>query len=125
MELTYEGLGIYPIWKIYTFFFPNLDASASMLRPKLSMNFPHSIIFTVKMGSGLYLFSAKRLKVSKLDPEVIGLICKIYTCLHCCPKVYCNTTYCPCRDFGKILKLHFELSGTQDMMKTFSFADPF
>ena len=27
------------------------------------------------------------------------------------PQVYCTTTSCPCRDFIKILKVHFELSG--------------
>ena len=61
MELTDEGLGIYPIWTKYMFFLPTLDVSDLILRPKQSMNFLHSIIFTVKMGSGFSLFSATML----------------------------------------------------------------
>ena len=38
-------------------------------------------------------------------------------CFHCYPKVYCTTKYCACRGFGKILKVHFELRDTQDMVK--------
>ena len=34
MELTDEGLGIYPIWKYIYAFLPTLDGSASILRPK-------------------------------------------------------------------------------------------
>ena len=40
-SLTDEGLGIYPIWKIQIFFLPTLDGSASILRPKYSMDFLH------------------------------------------------------------------------------------
>ena len=40
--------------------------------------------------------------------------------VRCFPRytqVYCTTKSCPCRDFGNILKVHFELCGTQDMVK--------
>ena len=33
-ELTDEGLGIYPLWKKYTFFLPTLDGSVLILRPR-------------------------------------------------------------------------------------------
>ena len=39
--------------------------------------FPHSVIFTVRMGSGLYLFGARRLAVSKTYAAVIRSIRKI------------------------------------------------
>ena len=62
---------------LYIFFFPFLDGSASMLRPKLSMNFLYSVLFTVKMGSIFPLFSATSLAVSKTHPAVIGSSRKI------------------------------------------------
>ena len=40
------------------------------------MNYLHLIIFTVKMGLESPLFSATRLKVSKIDPVVIGSSCR-------------------------------------------------
>ena len=41
------------------------------------------------------------------------------------PQVYCTTTFYPCRDFGKILKLHIKLLGTHNMVKTSSFVSPY
>ena len=60
-EITDEGIGIYPIWKKYTFFFPTLDGLASILNTKISMNFLHLIILLVKSGSGFYLFSETKM----------------------------------------------------------------
>ena len=67
-----------PDTEIYMFFLTNLDGSASILRPKQSMHFLHSIIFTVKMGSRFSFFDATRLAVSKTDPSVIVLSRNIY-----------------------------------------------
>ena len=53
------------------FFLPTLDWSATILWLKSSMNFLHSVIFNVKMGSGFSLFSATSLIVSKIDPAMI------------------------------------------------------
>ena len=72
MYLIDEGLGIYPIWTKYTFFFITLDRSASILRPRSSMNFLHSILLTAKMGSVFSLFSATSLEVSQTGPGLTG-----------------------------------------------------
>ena len=66
----------------YIFFFTTLDGSASILGPKKSMTFLHSVLFTVKMGSEFSLFGAARLAVSKIDPAVKGSIRKRYDMLH-------------------------------------------
>ena len=50
-SFTNEGLGIYPIWTKYILFLLTLDGSASILRPKESINFLHSVLFTVKTVS--------------------------------------------------------------------------
>ena len=83
------------------------------------MNFLHSFLLTVKMGSGFPLFSSTRLVVSKKDPTVIVASRKYLRCFPRYPPVYCTTTTCPCREFGKILQVHFKLRDTQDMMKVF------
>ena len=44
-------LCIYPIWTKMTFFLITLDGQASILRPKQPMNFLHSVLYTIKMGS--------------------------------------------------------------------------
>ena len=41
------------------------------------------------------------------------------------PQVYYTTTSHPCRDYGKILKVHFELCGTQDMVEKILFVATF
>ena len=74
---TDEGLGIYSIWTKYISFLPTLGGSASIFQPKISMNFLHSVLFNTKMGSEFFLFSATRLKMSKIDPSVILSSCKI------------------------------------------------
>ena len=79
---TDEGLVIYPIWTKYTFFFPTLYGSASILRPKQSINFLHSVIFNVKMGSECSLFSSTSLVVRKTDSVVILSSRKISEMLH-------------------------------------------
>ena len=79
-SLTYKGLGIYPKWTIYMLCLTTLDWSASILWSKQLMNFLHSVLFTVAMGSGFSLLSAAILTVSKIDPAVIGpshKICEI------------------------------------------------
>ena len=43
-----EVLGIYPIWKIYILFLPSLDGSASIIRPKKSMNFSIKLFSLLK-----------------------------------------------------------------------------
>ena len=63
-------------------FLPTLDGSASILRPKYSMDFLHSILLTVKMGSKFPLFSSIRLVVSKSEPAVIVPIRKRSEMLH-------------------------------------------
>ena len=78
-SFIYEGLGIYPIWTKYIFFFTTLDGSAPILRPKQLMTFLHSVFFTTKMGSEFSLFSATSLTVSKIDPPLIGSSRKICT----------------------------------------------
>ena len=77
MEITDEGLCIYQIWTKYTLFLPTLGGSSSILRQKISMNFLHIIILTVKMGSGFPFLNATRLEVSEIDPVVIVSSCKI------------------------------------------------
>ena len=56
-----EVFGIDPIWEKYTFFLPTLYGSASKIIPKQLINFLHSVIFTIKMGSWFSLFSVTRL----------------------------------------------------------------
>ena len=51
-----EDLVIYPIQTKYTFSLTTLDGSVSILIPKQSMNFLHSIILTFKMVSWFSLF---------------------------------------------------------------------
>ena len=65
--------------------------------------------------------------MSKIDPAVIGSdkSVKDVICFPCYPQVYCATTSCPCRDFGKIMKVNFKLCGTHNKVKTFSFAAPY
>ena len=69
---TNELIGKYPILGKWTFFFPILDGLASILRPKYTMNFLHSIIFTIKIDLEFSLFSATSSPVSKIDPGIIG-----------------------------------------------------
>ena len=57
----------------WTLFLLTLDRSVSILRPKQSMNFIHSVPFTIKMGSEFPLFGATRFVVIKIYPAVIVL----------------------------------------------------
>ena len=45
------------------------------------MNFLHSVLSAVKMGSVFFFYCEKRLAVSKTDPEVIGSRYKRYKML--------------------------------------------
>ena len=98
-----------------------MDELASILRPKYSMNFLHSIMLTVKMGSAFFLFSATILEVIKTDPEVIGSSCKMCDMLALLYQLYCSNKFCPCRYFRKVLHVPFKLNGIHNIMKTFLF----
>ena len=62
----------------YTLFLTTLDGSSSIHRPKFSMNFLHSVIFTIKMGSWFSLFSATRSVVIKTGTAAIVSRYNIY-----------------------------------------------
>ena len=55
----------------YTFFFPTLDGYYSILRLKLSIDFLHEVLFTVKMGSGFTIFRTTRLSLNTKKPAKI------------------------------------------------------
>ena len=89
------------------------------------MNFLHSVLFTIKMGSKFPLFISTKLTVSKIDPTVIG---SNYKRCEVIPFLFPSILYhhiLPLSRLRKILKVHFELHGTQDMVKIFLFAVPF
>ena len=102
--------------KIFSFFPPWMG------RPQY-FDQNNQFIFSIQLFSFLKrahkfpLFSATSLTVSKIDPTSMGSSRKRCDMHPCYPQVYCTTTSFPCQDFGKILKMHFELSGTQDMVK--------
>ena len=89
------------------------------------MNFLHSIILTLKMGSQLSLFSSTRLVVSKIDLEVIvssHIISEIIPSLSPSILYHHNLTVLRlCKHSASSL----QTSGTQDMMEVFSFTAPF
>ena len=87
-----EGFSVYQIRKIYLFFLPTLDGSASILRPRSSMNFLHPIILSVQMGS---LFSVSRITMLEVrfeKPAVSGSNHKHLRCFPRYPQVFCTTT---------------------------------
>ena len=89
------------------------------------MNFLYSVLFNIKMDAKKIIFGATRLAVSKTDPVGIGSSRKRYDML---PSLYPSILYHhiqPLSRLKKNLKVHFELRGTQDMIKTFSFVLPF
>ena len=89
------------------------------------MNFLHSVLFAIKMGSEFSLLIATRLSVSKIDPEVIGSSRKMCEML---PSLSPNILYHHILLLSKLRK-HSESAllthDTQGMVKTFSFAFPF
>ena len=110
--------------KIYIFF-TTLDESDHIIRPKYSMNFFHSIILTVKIGSGFPYFRKIILEVSKKYSAVIVSNHKDIRCSPLYPQVYCTITSWSCQHFGKIPKVHFELHRTQDVIKNIYLCPPF
>ena len=116
----YEGPGIYPIWtNLRSFCLPWMG------RPKyLDQN--NQWISSIQFFSLLKLdqyfppFRKTRLEVSKTDPVVIGSSCKRCEMFPLwSSSIYFTTTSFHCQDIEKNLKVHFELRGTQDMIKTF------
>ena len=87
---TDKCLVIYPIWTKYMFSLSTLDGSASILQPRSSMDFLHSVLFAVKIGSAFFLFSATRLAVIKIYPTVIESSHKRYEVL---PSLYPSILY--------------------------------
>ena len=71
IDLTDEGLVIHRVWGKLEVFSRTLNGSASIFQLKHSMNFLHSIILTVKTGSGFYSLNTRRLEVSKTDPVLV------------------------------------------------------
>ena len=83
------------------------------------MNLLHQVIFIIKMGSSFTLFSATRLSVSKIDPAVIWSSRKIYDMISLLSLSILYHHILPLVRLWKDLKVHFELSGTQDMVNFF------
>ena len=68
------------------------------------MNFIHSVIFTIKMGSGFILFITTMSVVIETYPAVQYQSVKDIRCFPHYTQVYCTTTYCLCRYFKTFCK---------------------
>ena len=92
---------------------------------KKSMNFLHSIILTVIIGSVFYFFGRTSLAAIKTYPSLIGSKCKICEMLPLLSLRILHHHILPLTRLWKILQAYFELHGTQDMMKHFHLWTPF
>ena len=66
------------------------------------MNFLHSVIFTVKIGSGFYFLSATSLTLIQIYPEVIVSILKVFDML---PSLYPSYLYHHILPFSRLQKV--------------------
>ena len=92
---------------------------------KKSMNFLHSIILTVIIGSVFYFYGRTSLVVIKTYPSLIGSKRKICEMLPLLLLIILYHHILTLSRLCKILQVHFELHGTKDMMKHFHLWTPF